>query len=86
MVTVKNNAKYFFINIVFLLADFLMLMSKPYQCPDCGKFFSSRQSRYMHKKYKCGRESGEFPCLLCGYRAFFKGNLKRHITSVHGND
>ncbi|XP_026481485.1 zinc finger protein 836-like [Ctenocephalides felis] len=39
---------------------FQMVVFKPYQCPDCGNCFASRQSRYMHKKFKCGKETGEF--------------------------
>nr|CAH7754948.1 unnamed protein product [Callosobruchus chinensis] len=39
----------------------------------------------LHKKYYCQKQPS-MACSLCDYKAYHRGNLKRHITVHHGEE
>ncbi|XP_049779186.1 zinc finger protein 221-like [Schistocerca cancellata] len=53
-----------------------------YRCDVCGKRYNWPESLRRHQKFECGKEPQYF-CSLCPYRCKQKGNLKRHILSIH---
>lgn len=54
------------------------------ECDNCGRCYSHRNNLYIHKRFICGKEP-QFKCQFCEHRAKLKGNLKKHIASVHQN-
>ena len=56
---------------------------KPFPCPNCDKFFSSkgkvkRHVWIVHEKQKL------FQCPICDYKTGIKNNMRSHIDKVHG--
>lgn len=56
-----------------------------YCCTDCKKYYRSKTSLNLHKRWECGKEP-KFLCPFCPKRCHQKGNLKVHIHSRHRNE
>lgn len=57
-----------------------------FQCPDCGKIYSSRQSLWSHRNFLCSnKKHPQFQCPHCPHTTNLKGNLKTHIGSKHAD-
>nr|CAH7762018.1 unnamed protein product [Callosobruchus chinensis] len=54
-------------------------------CPTCGREYKSVASMKLHKKYYCQKQPS-MACSLCDYKAYHRGNLKRHVTVHHGEE
>ncbi|XP_018574268.1 zinc finger E-box-binding homeobox protein zag-1-like, partial [Anoplophora glabripennis] len=57
---------------------------RPFQCPDCGKFYSYNSGLIQHRKYMCGKEA-QFQCPIqtCSYKSQLRSNLRKHIKAKH---
>ncbi|XP_014274255.1 protein abrupt [Halyomorpha halys] len=53
-----------------------------FKCEDCNKFYRSKTSLNLHKRWECGKEP-KFACPYCEKKTHQKGNLKVHIISRH---
>ncbi|PSN32897.1 hypothetical protein C0J52_13319 [Blattella germanica] len=53
------------------------------KCPNCGRDYRHRRSLWQHIRYECGKEP-QFSCPYCHKKMKLKGNLKQHMTLVHG--
>nr|XP_023019738.1 longitudinals lacking protein isoform X10 [Leptinotarsa decemlineata] len=55
-----------------------------YPCSNCGKKYRSRTALNRHLRYDCGKDP-KFTCYIpqCGYRAFQKVHLQRHLGATH---
>ncbi|KAK9502403.1 hypothetical protein O3M35_011186 [Rhynocoris fuscipes] len=53
-----------------------------FKCEVCAKFYRSKTSLNLHKRWECGKEP-KFACPYCDKRCHQKGNLKVHIISRH---
>lgn len=53
-----------------------------FKCDECNKFYRSKTSLNLHKRWECGKEP-KFACPYCDKRTHQKGNLKVHIISRH---
>lgn len=53
-----------------------------HQCPKCGRRYKQKQNLTTHIRLDCGKE-GQFPCLLCPYKAKRNNILKFHLITKH---
>ncbi|CAH1964149.1 unnamed protein product [Acanthoscelides obtectus] len=53
------------------------------RCPTCGREYRSVASLNLHKRYYCQKQPS-MACSLCRYKAYHRGNLKRHVVVHHG--
>lgn len=53
-----------------------------FKCDACSKFYRSKTSLNLHKRWECGKEP-KFACPYCDKKCHQKGNLKVHIISRH---
>ncbi|KAF6202951.1 hypothetical protein GE061_003358 [Apolygus lucorum] len=53
-----------------------------FKCDACPKFYRSKTSLNLHKRWECGKEP-KFACPYCDKKCHQKGNLKVHIISRH---
>uniref|UniRef100_A0A0A9XI63 Longitudinals lacking protein, isoforms A/B/D/L n=1 Tax=Lygus hesperus TaxID=30085 RepID=A0A0A9XI63_LYGHE len=53
-----------------------------FKCDECPKFYRSKTSLNLHKRWECGKEP-KFACPYCDKKCHQKGNLKVHIISRH---
>jgi len=54
-----------------------------FPCEDCGKVFTWKQSRALHRRLECGKEP-QFHCPHCDYKGSQKAHLKSHMERRHG--
>ncbi|XP_060535622.1 gastrula zinc finger protein XlCGF26.1-like [Cylas formicarius] len=57
-----------------------------FYCKKCDKVYTKQQSLYVHTKYDCGNKR-QWRCLFrdCRHRTTRTGNMKRHISGMHGS-
>lgn len=53
-----------------------------YYCTSCGKSYKYSCTMSRHMKYECSNKR-HFFC-VCGYAAFRKDHMQRHMRMVHG--
>lgn len=63
----------------------IMLSEKSFPCPQCGLLYKYESTRTRHLKYEC-RKKAQFKCSQCKHATKQKGNLKRHLRTVHKNN
>lgn len=51
-------------------------------CPKCARKYKSQTALKFHVRNECGKEP-IFPCPFCSVKMKLKGNLKRHINTLH---
>jgi Zinc finger, C2H2 type/Zinc-finger of C2H2 type len=56
-----------------------------HMCYICSRFFRRAYELNAHIKYDHRPKSKDYACDHCGYQAFIKENLKKHIEDVHLN-
>ncbi|XP_057329559.1 B-cell CLL/lymphoma 6 member B protein-like isoform X5 [Microplitis mediator] len=58
-----------------------------YACSNenCDRVFTSKDSRYIHTKYHCGKPP-RFKCPHCNYRSLKKQNIQAHAKRLHFDD
>ncbi|XP_073450396.1 uncharacterized protein [Aquarana catesbeiana] len=52
---------------------------KMFACPECGKCFSRKYDRILHRRIHTGQKP--FPCSECGKSFPFKSNLEQHLKT-----
>lgn len=57
--------------------------AETFQCQRCLKLYSWKQTLTRHVKYECGKERRVNCPVDCGYRAFHKSDMQKHIVSKH---
>ena len=57
---------------------------KPYKCELCGFCTAYRNVHNEHKKVAHGNQ--RYDCPYCQHTARYKGNLTKHLRSVHKRD
>lgn len=58
---------------------------KKFRCEKCGKMYAWKQGLLNHVRFVCGKDP-QFHCSVCTYKTHRKGNLMRHILSLHKMD
>lgn len=52
------------------------------RCPMCDRGYVHRQNMLNHMRWECGQRL-MFGCCYCAHRTKLKGNLKKHIATIH---
>lgn len=55
---------------------------KPFKCRYCVKRFKSKETRYKHEHYLCGKEP-KYQCPYCNIKMKQKSNMTRHLLKIH---
>lgn len=72
----------FLLFLVRISSSFPPFKDKRYKCDRCWKSYIYKDGLTRHKRYECGIEP-QFRCPYCPHRAKHRGNLKKHIYSLH---
>ncbi|XP_017887190.1 longitudinals lacking protein, isoforms N/O/W/X/Y-like isoform X2 [Ceratina calcarata] len=56
---------------------------KKHVCPDCNRVYAVFTSLWRHQKYECIGIEPKFMCPICKFKFKQKGNLDRHLRTIH---
>lgn len=63
-------------------ANLLMFVLEKFECPMCGKYYTTKKSLKTHLTIDCQNQE-QFHCPFCPQKLKHKRSMMRHINNVH---
>ncbi|KAK9893024.1 hypothetical protein WA026_023238 [Henosepilachna vigintioctopunctata] len=65
------------------LEKYVIFLSNTFKCENCDRVYKWKKNYLFHTRNQCGKDP-QYSCGICSRRSKLKGNIKKHLVSVHG--